>query len=81
LRRNRGLLAVWRRRERQRWEFAQTMLAIHLAQHDGDPDEAIESRTDHLLEHFRWRPDFAEGVIRYAERQGHRPPRGRDCSI
>jgi len=67
---NRGLIAVWQRRERQRWEFAQTMLAIHLAQHEGDPDEVIESRTDHLLEHFRWQPDFAEGVIRYAENRG-----------
>lgn len=67
---NRGLVAVWRRRERQRWDFAQTMLAIHLAQHEGAPDEHSESRTQHLLEHFRWQPDFAEGVIRYAEHKG-----------
>lgn len=66
----RGILARVRRRSRQRWEFAQAMLAIHLAQHEGQPQAAIESRADHLLEHFRWQPDFAEQVIRYAERSG-----------
>ncbi|MFO7632808.1 MAG: metal ABC transporter permease [Caldilinea sp.] len=66
----RGLLATTRRRTRQRWEFAQTMLAIHLLHHEGTPDASAESRTDHLLEHLRWQPAFAERVIRYAERSG-----------
>jgi hypothetical protein len=25
---------------------------------------------DHLVEHIRWQPDFAERVVRYAERKG-----------
>jgi manganese/zinc/iron transport system permease protein len=70
-----GILARLRRRARQRWEFARTMLAVHLAQHEHQPQSAFEnaafeSRADHLLEHFRWQPAFAEQVIRYAERTG-----------
>jgi manganese/zinc/iron transport system permease protein len=67
---DRGVLAVARRRERQRWDFAQTMLAVHLLQHEGRPEARDESRVDHLVEHIRWQPDFAERVIRYAERKG-----------
>lgn len=66
----RGVLAVARRRERQRWDFAQTMLAVHLLQHEGRPEAQDESRVDHLVEHIRWQPAFAERVIRYAERKG-----------
>lgn len=66
----RGLVAIGRRRLRQRWEFAQTMLAIHLFNHQDTPDMEDECRVDHLWEHLRWQPDFAERVIRYAERKG-----------
>ncbi|MEM7128203.1 MAG: metal ABC transporter permease [Chloroflexota bacterium] len=67
---SRGLLTIIRRRLRQRWEFAQSMLTIHLLHHEGDPDAQYESRIEHLLEHIRWEPDFAEQVVRYAERKG-----------
>jgi manganese/zinc/iron transport system permease protein len=63
-----GLVAAARRRARQRWEFAQTMLAIHLFNHEGSPNAAVESRVDHLDEHLRWSPDFAGRVVRLAER-------------
>lgn len=66
----RGLLALARRRVRQKWEFAQAMLAIHLLNHAGTPQAQVESRVDHLWEHLRWQPDFAEKVVRYAERHG-----------
>jgi manganese/zinc/iron transport system permease protein len=66
---NRGLVAVARRRARQRWEFALAMLTIHLLQHEREPD-SVENRVDHLVEHIRWQPDFAEKVVRYAERKG-----------
>lgn len=66
----RGLVAVaWRRRQ-QKWEFSQTMLAIHLLNHEGTAAADYESRVDHLWEHMRWQPDFAEQVVRYAERKG-----------
>ena len=66
----RGLVSAWRRRARQRVGFAQTMLAIHLANHEGRPEAAVESRVAHLGEHLRWEPDFATRVVRGAERRG-----------
>ena len=38
--------------------------------HEGTARAKEESRVDHLWEHLRWQPDFAEQVIRYAERKG-----------
>jgi manganese/zinc/iron transport system permease protein len=66
----RGVVAVARRRRRQRWEFAQTMLAIHLFNHEGLPSSDEESRVRHLHEHLRWDPAFASGVVRRAEERG-----------
>jgi manganese/zinc/iron transport system permease protein len=66
----RGLIAIARRRARQRWEFAQTMLAIHLFNHEGQPEAAVESRVEHLDEHLRWQRSFAAQVVRLAERRG-----------
>jgi manganese/zinc/iron transport system permease protein len=60
----RGLIAVIRRRRSQRWQFAQVMLTIHLAQHEGRPEEAEESRIDHLYGHeVGWTPDFTLRVV------------------
>jgi manganese/zinc/iron transport system permease protein len=66
----RGLVALARRRGRQRWEFAQTMLTIHLLNHEGSPEAAEESRVEHLTQHLRWEPEFAGRVVRGAERRG-----------
>jgi manganese/zinc/iron transport system permease protein len=66
---DRGLVAVARRRVRQRWEFALAMLTVHLLQHEADAS-SDENRVDHLVEHIRWQPGFAEQVVRYAERKG-----------
>ena len=62
----RGLAAIVRRKSRQRWEFAQTMLAIHLLNHEELPEAEQESRIEHLREHMRWEPAFADGVVRRA---------------
>ncbi len=66
----RGLLALARRRARQRWDFAQTMLAIHLLNHEGLPEAEQESQVSHLQEHLRWDPAFASGVMRRALERG-----------
>lgn len=67
---DRGLIAIARRRRRQRWEFAQTMLAIHLFNHEGTIEAAHESRIEHMREHMRWDMTFARRVARYAEQRG-----------
>jgi manganese/zinc/iron transport system permease protein len=66
----RGLVARAARRVRQRREFAQTMLAIHLLNHEGLPEAAEESEVDHLHEELRWDPDFAGEVVTGAVRAG-----------
>ena len=63
---NRGLIAIARRRVRQKWEFAQKMLVIHLLNHEGLPEAAVESEIAHLHEHLRWHPDFALQVVKHA---------------
>ncbi len=74
----RGIVAIWRRRVRQKWEFAATMLAIHLLNHEGSPEAEEESRLAHLHRHLRWEPSFARGVVRRAERKGWLVGRGGD---
>jgi manganese/zinc/iron transport system permease protein len=66
----RGLVAAARRRARQKLEFAQTMLTIHLANHEGKPEAVEESRIETLYRHLRWQPDFAQRIVRLAERRG-----------
>ena len=63
---NRGLIAIARRHARQRWEFAQTMLVIHLLNHEGLPEAEEESAIANLHEHLSWDPMFAHQVVRYA---------------
>ncbi len=66
----RGLVSLARRRQGQRWTFAQTALTIHLLNHQGAPDEAEECSVAHLEEHLRWEPAFAQRVVRLCERAG-----------
>lgn len=72
----RGLVALARRRHRQRYGFAQTMLTIHLLHHEGQPEEYVECRMAHLSEHLRWPDRFATRVVEMAERAGLVQDRG-----
>lgn len=65
----RGLFAQARRRQRQRWEFAQTMLVIHLLNHEGRPENLAESRVSHLRDHMRWEDGFARQVVQRSIQQ------------
>jgi manganese/zinc/iron transport system permease protein len=62
----RGLVAIARRKARQRWDFAQTMLAIHLFNHEGLPEAGEENRIEHLGEHLRWDAGFSSRVVNRA---------------
>jgi len=66
----RGLIAITVRRVRQRWKFAQTMLLVHLYNHEGLPAEFRENRIPTLHEHLKWDHRFAERVVAAAGRQG-----------
>lgn len=60
----RGLAAQWSRHRRQRSELFENLLLIHLLQHEGTPEQAVESRIDHLHEHLRWSPAEVMTVVR-----------------
>jgi hypothetical protein len=66
----RGIIAGARLRARQRWQFAQEALAVHLLQHEGGPNEAHESALAHMDAHMRWQPAFANEVAQRAVRNG-----------
>ena len=66
----RGLVAMALRRSRQKVEFAQAMLTIHLLHHAGSPDAAEECHVDHLHAHLRWEPQRAMAIVGSAERGG-----------
>lgn len=62
----RGLVAAARLRRSQRLEFAVTMLAAHLLNHERAPNSQTENRVAHLGEHLRWDPRFAARVVVHA---------------
>jgi manganese/zinc/iron transport system permease protein len=66
----RGLLAGIQRRARQKWTFAQQMLATHLLNHEATTEAVHESRIEHLTRHMHWAPGFAARVVRQAEQRG-----------
>jgi manganese/zinc/iron transport system permease protein len=66
----RGLVAQGVRRARQRWEFAQQMLALHLLNHQGTSEAHEECSPDHVGQHLHWRPAFTDAVLRRAEQTG-----------
>ena len=65
----RGLLTLFRRRISQKWNFAQAMLTIHIANHENSPEAEIECRVQHLSEHLQWPPEFARQVVQKSIRK------------
>jgi manganese/zinc/iron transport system permease protein len=61
---NRGLVAIARRRANQKLEFAETMLVIHLLNHENLPEAETERRIDHLNYHLKWDTDFADSIVK-----------------
>jgi manganese/zinc/iron transport system permease protein len=62
----RGVLADWLRRRRQRWRFAAQMLLVHLFHHEDTDAAAVENRIGHLQEHFGWTEEVAERTVEEA---------------
>jgi manganese/zinc/iron transport system permease protein len=65
-----GLLAKSLRRVRQRWQFATEMLVVHLAHHEGTPDQLQESSISHLQVELRWTAPFVAEVVHRATNFG-----------
>ncbi len=62
----RGLLSVYKRRKRQKSEFAQMTLVMHIYNHSGENNDIEERRTSHLKKHFQWDELFIRSVVRQA---------------
>ena len=77
----RGIVAVLYRQRIQRLTFAAKMLTIHLANHEGMPDEHIESRVDHLEDHLTWTSNFAARVIAFSSQRGYIKRQGDTLSL
>ena len=65
-----GVIAGVRRRASQAREFAETMLVIHLFNHEHSAVESRENRVRHLNEHLRWTPEHAREVVDLALSDG-----------
>lgn len=66
----RGLVADWRRRRRQRVEFAVRMLVIHLFQHRTLGKRTAENHAGHLEAHLGWSAEFSRRITELAEARG-----------
>lgn len=62
----RGLVAKFRREERQKWDFAKKMLLIHLLNHEHAQNYQAESSIEHMHEEMNWTPEFTSQVIKHA---------------
>ncbi len=67
---SRGLLSVVRRRARQRMEYRERIVLIHLHHHEGSGTEAQESGIDSIHRHLGWPRPLAEAVLRRLEERG-----------
>jgi manganese/zinc/iron transport system permease protein len=67
---DRGLVARWLTRRRQRWQFAGEMLLVHLSNHEGTPQQLEEGSLSHMARHMKWSPSYSERVVRYVTRNG-----------
>lgn len=66
----RGLVAQAAERARRKRAFRELMLAVHLMQHEGTPQEPDESRAASLHTHLQWAPKQTAAVVRRAEQNG-----------
>lgn len=65
----RGLITVLRRRNRQKIEFAKSTLLFHLQHHERKSDEAVEAGCATIQEHLHWNRMFTDKIIRTLERE------------
>ena len=66
-----GIISSLRDRIRKKWLFSESLLLVHLSNHEGEPDYDEESRIDHLNQHMLWDMKFGEKVIAIALKNGH----------
>lgn len=76
-----GLVALKIKKYRQKWEFAEILLLVHLINHEGSIEYEDESRIDHLYKHMLWSPGFASKVIDISIDKGNIKIKGRNLFL
>ena len=67
---SRGLVALKIKRVKQKWEFSQNLLLVHLFNHEDSENYDEESKIDHLHKHMLWQPNFGTKVVSMAQKNG-----------
>ena len=67
---SRGLLSAVRRRARQKMEYRERIVLIHLRHHEGSGDEAEELGVGSIHRHLGWPRELAGSVLRRLEAEG-----------
>lgn len=58
-----GLVTTIRRREFQRFDFAEKSLMFHIYNHEGDDNECVECGLNTIQDHLNWTNDFLDKII------------------
>ncbi len=66
----RGLLATFMRRRRQKKVFERAALLFHLYNHEGTEVEWVEASREDISLHFDWTEDFMNQILDELEREG-----------
>ena len=59
-----GFLTIIRRRNSQKFEFAQKSLLFHVFNHEGDEDESIELGVQTIGAHINWDKEFLNKIMK-----------------
>lgn len=60
----RGLITIIKRRNSQKFEFAEKSLLFHVYNHEGDKDEAIELGINTIQAHVNWDKSFLNKIMK-----------------
>jgi manganese/zinc/iron transport system permease protein len=65
----RGIIAIIKRRKRQKIQFSLEMLLVHLLHHKDQPEAERECQVGHLSEHFTWEKELSMKVLKTGEKE------------
>ena len=65
----RGLITTVQRRKKQSILFASHSLLFHLLNHEGEPDEVIESGHETIKDHLNWDEGFLHKILEFSKNE------------
>ena len=58
-----GLVTTIRRRQFQKFDFAEKSLMFHIYNHEGDDNECLECGLDTIQNHLNWKDEFLSKIV------------------